>query len=208
MSKKHQSKSLKKLALDNINAKHKIIKKWIDSGIPYLYDDDGNPVRDGNGEMVLDFHPTSLRTFYSWNGEQNCLNTQNTIGSISGTGTTTLDNHPELKRDIVSKLKILGAKAAAQLASGNKTAASAKLKSELQLTRLQRDASEQKYLSIIQQHEKLKNTLRKEQRAHEQSKMVLNKQLETNEREIIRLQGMLSELRKTIEKVSTLKPVK
>ncbi|MCW9059419.1 MAG: hypothetical protein OQL11_11150 [Gammaproteobacteria bacterium] len=208
MNKQHQSQSLKKAAHKNIKTKHKVIKAWIETGIPYKYDDDGNPVRDGDGEMVLDYYPTSLRSFYKWNGDQNCQKTRAAISAISGTGTTTLDNLPELKKEITNDLKALEIRANSQITNTSKTAIADKLRQELKLAQLQRESAEQKYLKINVRHQILENALRKEQRAHQQSKKVLSDHLTDKDREIEKLRAQLSELIKTIDKVSVLKTVR
>lgn len=195
-----KQKSLKQLALENIKTKHKIINKWISKGIPYLYDDNGVFVRDTDGEMILDFYPSSLRSFYSWKGEQNCERTRNSIPSITGTGTTTLDHHPDLKKDIINSIATLSQKAAAQLASSNKSHVNTQLQESLKLTKLQREEAERKYLLIIEEHEKLKVLLRKEKRAHDQSKYVMQKAIDSKDEDISFLKAQLSELRKSFAK--------
>lgn len=208
MNKEHASITLKQKALQNISNKHNIIKNWIGHGIPFLFDKDGSFVRDKGGEKILDFFPTSLNTFYKWNGSQNCLVTQNKIGKISGTGTTTLDNEQDLKDEISSDINILKKQAKIQLLNSNKTSILDDLKNELLLTNLQRSAAEKKYLEINLKYEENKVKLKKEKRTHQQTITHLTKMLANKDSEINDLNLKLSELRKTLDKLAPLQIVR
>jgi len=113
-----QADRSKKEATENIERKLTILRGWSIGGIPYQVDDDGHYLLDKKKNMLLDFYPTSLRTFKEWDGTQNCLAVRNALPSISRVGNDTLAKRP-LQEGAASELIVaLKSRAEIQIAAG------------------------------------------------------------------------------------------
>ncbi|MDR5765907.1 MULTISPECIES: hypothetical protein [unclassified Caballeronia] len=66
----HVSVSEKRRVEAAIEAKLEVLRRWSKS-IPWRANSEGEPVRDKNGELVLEYFPTSVDSFCAWDGTQN-----------------------------------------------------------------------------------------------------------------------------------------
>lgn len=113
-----QAERSKQDATDNIERKISILTAWSAKGIPYQVDDHGHYLLDANKNMLLDFYPTSLRTFKEWDGSQNCSTVRLSLPKISRVGNDTLAKRPQQERTVSELIVALKSRAAIQIAAG------------------------------------------------------------------------------------------
>lgn len=203
----HVSQQLKSNALNNINAKHRIIKEWIESGIPWASSEQDSPLRDANGELVLDWYPTSIRKFCAWNGTQNCLTTQNTFPGISTTGFDTLVKHQQLKSQVETDIAVLKKVADIQTAKANKSNLIRALKEELKLEKLKRQSTQVSYQQTREEITEVARKLETEKRTHLQAVEYLKSEIFRRDKQISVLNQKVADLTASLDKVAPIRKV-
>lgn len=203
----HISQKLKTNALDNIKAKHRIIKKWIKSGIPWATSDEGAPLRDTHGELVLDWYPTSIRKFCAWNGKQNCLSTQNAFQEISTTGFDTLVKHQKMKSKVEADISVLKKVADIQTSKTNKSNLIRALKEELKLEKLKRQSTQVSYQQTREEITEVTRKLEVEKRTHLQAVEYLKSEIARKDKQIVALNQKVADLVASLDKVVPIRNV-
>lgn len=207
-SETHVSKALKSQALQNIKAKHTVIKKWISEGIPWLISEDGLDMRDSKGELILDWYPSSLRRFCAWNGTQNSPAVQSNLPKISTTGFGTLKGHKKLMAKIEMDIFALKQKADTQLAYNNKANLILKLKNELKLEVQKRKSAQVSYQQGREELIEFTNMLNREKRSHMQTTAYLKSEVAKKDEQIVTLNQRVADLTASLDKVAPLRSVK
>ncbi len=113
-----QAERSKAEATSNINRKIEVLRAWATNGIPFLVGKDGLQLLDSKDNKLLDYFPTSLRSFKEWNGTQNSLATQEVLPKIGRVGNDTLAIRPELEKEVIELLKALKLRAELQISAG------------------------------------------------------------------------------------------
>ncbi|MGF6410093.1 hypothetical protein [Paraburkholderia sp. MM5482-R1] len=104
----HVSEVFHRRAAELIERKLGVLGEWIKNSVPYQRDVNGTPIRDTDGELVLDYYPTSIFALAAWNGSQNCDYVREQFHlDFSTQSRGTFDNHPELKNKANKLLEAL-----------------------------------------------------------------------------------------------------
>ena len=204
----HISTQLKSIALQNIKTKHKIIKKWIESGVPWVISANGGQLRDSKGELILDWYPTSLRKYCAWDGKQNCSFTQGMIPEIKTTGFETLNKHQKLKSKIEADINALKQKADVQLLSTNKSNLIRALKDELKLETLKRKSTQISYQQAREEVVEASRKLETERRTQIQTTEYLKSEIARKDKQIATLNQRVADLTASLDKIAPIRRIK
>lgn len=105
----HVSVVSRERALENIRRKIKLLDRWINDGeIPWKGTEEGKPLRDEEGELVIEWFPRTIVEFARWTGSENSSPLRRAIAEAGGFdpfGRSTLDRSGDLK---ASALRALG----------------------------------------------------------------------------------------------------
>ncbi|QIN62681.1 hypothetical protein SBC1_26970 [Caballeronia sp. SBC1] len=113
----------KQRAEETINKKIDVLKRWV-RAIPWRALDDGQPLRDRDGELVLEYFPTSISAFTTWDGSQNSKFVRESEHlEFRGPSRGTLDQpyHSASKSLVISLFETLLKRAQRQLLHANKS---------------------------------------------------------------------------------------
>jgi hypothetical protein len=158
----------------NIETKLAIIRGWISNdGIPWSSDDEGVPIRDKDGELILDYFPRDIKSFASWDGSQNCAFVRANIDKfiaehglvkIRSLGRKTLYQpyHADLDAQVRAALKTIISLAEQQIQKYNKTNQINSLQAALQYFK---DLREQQDTETAQFRNELREYKNKERQA-------------------------------------------
>jgi len=204
----HHSAILKEQALNNLKTKHAIVKLWVGAGIPWNIGEDGERLRDTKGELVLDWYPTSLRSFCAWDRSQNCGSTRKELPEIFSNGYETLSQYVKLKSKIEADISALKQKANTQLIRNNKAHLIHSLKAELELEVRKRKSAQVSYQQGREELLGLSRELETEKRAHLQTTAYLKAEISRKDQQIATLSQRVSNLTASLDKVAPIRVVK
>ena len=198
-SQTHISELSRGASRSGIELKLTTLALWVEDGIPWVSDDSGQPQRDGEGELKLDWFPTSLATFAAWTGVQNCRFVQRSLPDLKTCSRETLykDYNSDLHVRVVSVIKALAQRAGLQKEQSNKTTHLRILKAD---TAYLRALTEMQASQIVQMRQRLSDIeieLRKEQRARRDNNALLTAQLAQRD-------SRISELTATVAAIAPL----
>lgn len=119
---KHISVVTKQCAAEKIKMKKTVLEQWIMNGIPWKTSEEGEIIRDKNGEYELDYFPKNIVEFGLWNGSQNTAVARQVTKYLSTTNRSTLyRSHKDDLMEIDGLWQKLEAKALAQLKASSRT---------------------------------------------------------------------------------------
>lgn len=209
--------ALEKQIISNEKIKHKktMINTFINKGIPFKRDDNGEYITNDKGQRQLDYFPTSLSALSRWNPKDHCaynikkikgidnLETfdRNKVSDKSRKGTARLQ---ESLQSLIDKLK----ERASLQKDQEKTSELKKLKKENKLLQLQNSSLKE---SFMEDRKYANGITAKLNELTEDFKNIETELRENNEdltKENAELSLKVSKLTKTINKVTTLKKIK
>ncbi|MET0087117.1 MAG: hypothetical protein ABW082_11590 [Sedimenticola sp.] len=200
-------------ARKNILRKLQILEYWLENKPPIRMGLDGYPARHPRtGEEQIDFVPTSVKSFLSWDGSQNCKNTIEWIskrfGVIRGTGQETLyryDDLLELVKVRTGTLKSLVVATKKHRVKSNKIK---KLEQEItRLTETKKNVQIQ-FRQYLDKIEELRSELNDEQSRHNSTKAIWCQDKERLEKENVDLRRKNHELTLALAKVTPMRDIK
>ena len=195
----HISQVTKQLSADGIEAKLIFLREWTSNGIPWKSNDAGALLRDENGECSLDYFPTNIASFCSWDGSQNTGTTRLSLSSIGTTNRSTLyRSHTTVMTEIDDIFKALVAQANKQLKQANKTKFIGELNVELLFLRKLVSTQENEITAAALHTNRLENELLRANRA-------LASLRERYDNETQQLRTRVAELTATLQKLMPLR---
>lgn len=101
----HVSERLRLDSKRNISLKLNILESWLEvNKIPDQIDENGQVMRDSEGEVKIEWFPKSIYQFSKWDGSQNSYGGLTLLtkqwGKFKSLGRSTLDLYPDLKVEI------------------------------------------------------------------------------------------------------------
>jgi len=198
-----QAERLKQEATENIERKLNILLSWVTNGIPFLVDEIGGRI-DAKDNKILDFYPTSLRSFKEWDGSQNCAAVRATLPKIARVGNDTLAKRPALERkalDTITALKYRSEEQSAACRPAELRRLEALVKSQAALLKIRQSEFRTQRIDFL----KVERDLRTMQQDHENDKNYLNETIAQKNVEIAQLSMQVAEL---IQQLRVLAPLK
>lgn len=197
---KHYSEVSKEEVKTAVRFKLNVLNGWLDKNsiIPWLTDETGELMRDSKGELQVDFVPTNISAFCSWNGSQNCSSVSRKLEGIKTTNRGTLDqSHINLKIEVHAVCRALNAKAKAQLVDANKSNRLHSLEAQVDHLNALTNKQETEIIQLRDRHSDTEIKLRIKER------FIKNKEKE-HEEQIRDLDAKISELTSLLRKVTPL----
>ncbi|TDY84965.1 UNVERIFIED_ORG: hypothetical protein DFO49_5014 [Herbaspirillum seropedicae] len=198
-----QAERSKQEATENIERKLNILLSWATNGIPFLVDEIGGRI-DAKDNKILDFYPTSLRSFKEWDGSQNCAAVRATLPEIARVGNDTLAKRPELEQkaiDTITALKHRSEEQSAACRPAELKRLEALVKSQAALLKIRQSEFRTQRVEFL----KVERDLRTSRQDHENDKNYLNKTIAQKDVEIAQLSTQVAEL---IQQLRILTPLK
>lgn len=196
-----------------IRGRETILKKWLSDGIPWNTTNDGELLRDSNGELTLAYFPKDTKALAEWSGSQYGAALANTQFEIDGypfrllelkpLSRSTLDKiyHISTRNVCLNLVRLLKEKAQFQLADANKSNSITKLRQKLahleQINAIQEIEIRDLRLKVRHQSSEANKNERRYKYNEEQLHIELEIMREEN-----------AKLTKTLAKVTQLKPIR
>ena len=192
----HISQISRSASRANIELKLTVLEGWLKAGIPWVCDDSGQPQRDAEGELKLEWFPTSLATFSAWTSEQNCAFVRRSLPAFRTCSRETLykDYNGDLHVRVVTTTKALSQRSTLQKEQSNKTTHLRKLKADAAYLRALTEVQASQIVQMRQRHSKVEIELRKEQRARKENNALLTAQLAQRDSRIAELTATVASI--------------
>jgi len=204
LSKLHVSQIARLKALDNIDRKMKVIETWIEAGeIPWSIDKKGKYLRDEQGELILDWHPTNIVEFAKWSTQNPSHALKQFVGKNKGFesfGRTTLDKAPAVKRSVLSAIVQLKKIASDQRLSGNKLSRINHLEVLLKWEVERKQEAQRQYVSVLMRAQNAETKIRENERLHRAD-------IERLDNELVLLRSQNAELIAQVRKIKSIRSV-
>lgn len=205
ITKNHVSNRLRAEAIASIDAKRKLMTKWTTKGIPKRTPTD---ISGEVGPPLLEWFPTSLRTFCAWDGTQNSEKLQPEVLGVHRNAYQTLVADEKRLQNVQTLLKALVKQAAMVNKSGDPKRRVNEAQQQIKLEREKRAGALLGYREARQQLRKTQTLLAAEQRAHQGTIEQLGQQIGIQDAEIIDLRRKVAELTASIRKTTPIRGVR
>lgn len=194
-----------------IVTKINILNNWIKEGIPSKKDEGNNYSRDINGEVIIDYYPSSIQQFLKWNGTQNCIQVKKQMedkyGEIRGTGRATLERYDNLYEQVQQLIVLLKKSEKKQKAVENKTSKIEQLNADVDMQIKARELSEIQHRQSTQIINSLREKLNDEIKSHNSTKKLWASEVRSKDEEITSLNIENRKLTSYLAKVTPIKKV-
>ena len=133
MNTTHVSKLNQERSRQNIQTKIDILKHWINTSIPPKIDENGNSIRDINGEIIFEWTPSSMLDFSKWDGSQNSPQYRQSFGDIRTVSRETMNKkyNNDLCQAVTQTIALIKAKKLRQIEEHDRLGIIQKLTREL-----------------------------------------------------------------------------
>lgn len=199
VSEKHISRRLRDNALRSIDTKREVLSRWLRRGIPIA---DG-----GDGGRMLEWFPTSLRTFCAWDGSQNQVTFRAEVVGVKKNAYQTLASDPDRLRDVNVLIEAVKKLAEVERKRLNPKCLESELRAQIHLEREKRKGALLGYRSARSELREMRLKYSREVRAHQQSMEQFHRINNDYERETAELRAKVGELTAMVKKITTIKSV-
>lgn len=109
IKKLHASEQQKNLSRSKIIAKLRVLNEWTKESLPWQTDDEGNFIRDSNGDKIVERFPRNGKQFCNWVGSECSPGTQKILPELSSISRQTFykDYNEDLKSQAEDLFKVL-----------------------------------------------------------------------------------------------------
>lgn len=205
ITKNHVSNRLRAEATASIDAKRNLLAKWARKGIPRRA-----PARAGADaeQPLLEWFPTSLRTFCAWDGTQNAKSLLPELQGVRRNAYQTLVADEKRLQDVQALLKALAKQATVASSRDDPKRRVKEVEQRIKLEREKRAGALLGYRQARQQLRKAQLALAAEQRAHQGSIEQLERQMAAQDAEVVELRRKVAELTASIHKTTPMRRVR
>ncbi|HEY9278073.1 MAG TPA: hypothetical protein VIO87_07700 [Methylotenera sp.] len=196
----HVSERLRLDSKRNISLKLNILESWLEvNKIPDQIDENGQVMRDSEGEVKIEWFPKSIYQFSKWDGSQNSYGGLTLLtkqwGKFKSLGRSTLDLYPDLKVEIQMVIDSLLKIESIQYISTNKYNKIKELEDKLRLEMAKKEITQTRYLNLLNENIELNDALKREKIAHQNNVIMLTEKLSIIEERAAELTKALTNIR-------------
>jgi len=198
----HASEQQKKISRSKIIEKVRVLNKWSKGSLPWQTDDEGNVIRDLNGDKIVEWFPRNSRQFCEWSRMKCSQGTQKLIPELSSISRQTFSReyNEDLKSQAEDLFKVLIGLEEKMNASSSNASEIAKLKLDISYWQAVAEAEANAVLDMMQRLNEIDKLYNKAERIRKNNEEQLQAEIRT-------LKAENAALNKVVAKVTPLKGV-
>lgn len=203
MNKKlHASEQQKIASRSNIETKISILNNWSKQALPWRTDEEGNLLRDRNGDKVVEWFPRNASQFCHWDGSQCSPGTQQTLPDLYKISRSTFyrDYNEDLKHNAENLFEVLVTLEGKMASSASSASEIEKLKKDLSYWRTVAKAEADTVLTILKKLNEVEKKYLRSERVRKNNEEQLKMQ-------ISELRAEKAALDKVLAKISPMKSI-
>lgn len=181
IKKSHASEQQKNTSRLKIIAKLELLSNWSKEKLPWQTDNEGNFIRDSNGDKIVERFPSNGKQFCDWVGNECSLGTQKIIPELHSISRQTFskDYNQDLKRQAEDIFKVLIALEAKMNASASTALEIDKLKREISYWQSVAKAEANSVLDMMQRINEVDKLYKKAERIRKNNEDQLQAEITT-----------------------------
>lgn len=198
----HASEQQKNASRLKIDEKLRVLNKWSKGGLPWQTDNEGNLIRDSNGDKVVEWFPRNSRQFCEWIRIKCSKGTQKLIPELSSISRQTFSReyNEDLKNQAEGLFKVLIALEEKMKASSSNASEIGKLKRDISYWQSVAEAEANAVLDMMQRLNEIEKLYNKAERIRKNNEEKLQAEIRT-------LRAENAALNKVVAKITPLKGV-